>query len=382
MQLVRRLLGKYQKAKRIQNRKIKMDRGYIYLNKKSFIHNLEVLKNLSRKELCLVVKANAYGHGLEWAVKNANASGIKWFAVASVDEGMQVKKVYKESRVLLLAEPSKIQLENIKENDIDLTVYNESFIDTLIETGDEYSVHLKIDTGMHRLGCPPEKFYDLYKKIVDSDLNLIGICTHFPMADTDETETKKSIELFEKTISDIDSTNMLLHVDNSASTLYKLDNSFNMARVGIAAYGVQITAVENENELIPTMEIKTRISNLQVRKKGEAVSYGKAQRLSRDSIIATAPIGYGDGYPWNSFPDGKVIVNNQFCNLIGRVTMDQILFDVTDANVQIDDEVTVLGNSMDGKLNISVSDIAQWNKTIEWEILTNMSKRLERVEVE
>ena len=153
-----------------------MDRGYIYLNKKSFLHNLEVLKNLSRKELCLVVKANAYGHGLEWAVKNANASGIKWFAVASVDEGMQVKKVYKESRVLLLAEPSKIQLENIKENDIDLTVYNESFIDTLIETGDEYSVHLKIDTGMHRLGCPPEKFYDLYKKIVDSDLNLIGIC--------------------------------------------------------------------------------------------------------------------------------------------------------------------------------------------------------------
>ena len=379
---MRRLLGKYQKAKRIQNRKIKMDRGYIYLNKKSFIHNLEVLKNLSRKELCLVVKANAYGHGLEWAVKNANASGIKWFAVASVDEGMQVKKVYKESRVLLLAEPSKIQLENIKENDIDLTVYNESFIDTLIETGDEYSVHLKIDTGMHRLGCPPEKFYDLYKKIVDSDLNLIGICTHFPMADTDETETKKSIELFEKTISDIDSTNMLLHVDNSASTLYKLDNSFNMARVGIAAYGVQITAVENKNDLIPTMEIKTRISNLQVRKKGEAVSYGKAQRLSRDSIIATAPIGYGDGYPWNSFPDGKVIVNNQFCNLIGRVTMDQILFDVTDANVQIDDEVTVLGNSMDGKLNISVSDIAQWNKTIEWEILTNMSKRLERVEVE
>ena len=359
-----------------------MDRGYIYLNKKSFLHNLEVLKNLSRKELCLVVKANAYGHGLEWAVKNAKESGINWFAVASVDEGIQVKKVYEESRVLLLAEPSKIQLENIKENDIDLTVYNESFIDTLIEAGDEYSVHLKIDTGMHRLGCPPEKFYDLYKKIVDSDLNLIGICTHFPMADTDETETKKSIELFEKTISDIDSTNMLLHVDNSASTLYKLDNSFNMARVGIAAYGVQITAVENENELLPTMEIKTRISNLQVRKKGEAVSYGKAQRLSRDSIIATAPIGYGDGYPWNSFPDGKVIVNNQFCNLIGRVTMDQILFDVTDANVQIDDEVTVLGNSIDGKLNISVSDIAQWNKTIEWEILTNMSKRLERFEVE
>jgi len=359
-----------------------MDRGYIYINNSNLINNLNFLKVTTKKELCLVVKANAYGHGLEWAVKNAKKFGVKWFAVASVDEGIQVKKVFGDSRVLLLAEPSKTQLENIKGNVLDLTVYNESFIDALIETGDEYSVHLKIDTGMHRLGCPPEKFNDLYKKIISSNLNLVGICTHFPMADTDVTETKKSIELFEKTILDIDLTDLLLHVDNSASSLYNLENSFNMTRVGIAAYGVEITAVEHKNELLPIMEIKTRISNLQLRKKGDAVSYGKAKTLSRDSIIATAPIGYGDGYPWNSFPDGKVIVNNQFCNLIGRVTMDQILFDVTDVNVQIDDEVTVLGNSTDGKLNISVSDIAQWNKTIEWEILTNMSKRLERIEVE
>ena len=138
-----------------------------------------------------------------------------------------------------------------------------------------------------------------------------------------------------------------------------------MARVGIAAYGVQITAVENENKLIPTMEIKTRISNLQHRKKGEAVSYGKAKILDRDSVIATSPIGYGDGYPWNTFPDGKVIVKNQFCKLIGRVTMDQILFDVTGLDVKVDDEVTILGHSDDGKLNISVSDVAEWNNTIE-----------------
>ena len=155
-----------------------------------------------------------------------------------------------------------------------------------------------------------------------------------------------------------------------------------MVRVGIAAYGVEISPVESLNKLKPTMEIKTRISNLQHRKKGEAVSYGKAKILDRDSVIATSPIGYGDGYPWNTFPDGKVIAKNQFCKLIGRVTMDQILFDVTGLDAQIDDEVTVLGNSDDGKLNISVSDIANWNKTIEWEILTNMSKRLDRVEVE
>ena len=359
-----------------------MDRGFIYLNKTNFLNNLLYLKELTQKNLCLVVKANAYGHGIEWAVNSATKAGVAWFAVASVNEGIQVKKHAKDARVLLLSEPSISQIEKIRINNLDLTVYNESFINALIDNGSTFNVHLKIDTGMHRLGFSPEKFKDFFRRIQDSNLNLVGICTHFPLADTDEIETKRSIKLFENTIADIDSSNLILHIDNSASSFYNLDSSFNMARVGIAAYGVQITAVENENELIPTMEIKTRISNLQVRKKGEAVSYGKAQRLSRDSIIATAPIGYGDGYPWNSFPDGKVIVNNQFCNLIGRVTMDQILFDVTDANVQIDDEVTVLGNSMDGKLNISVSDIAQWNKTIEWEILTNMSKRLERVEVE
>ncbi len=359
-----------------------MDRGFIYLNKTNFLNNLLYLKELTQKNLCLVVKANAYGHGIEWAVNSATKAGVAWFAVASVNEGIQVKKHAKDARVLLLSEPSISQIEKIRINNLDLTVYNESFINALIDNGSTFNVHLKIDTGMHRLGFSPEKFKDFFRRIQDSNLNLVGICTHFPLADTDEIETKRSIKLFENTIADIDSSNLILHIDNSASSFYNLNSSFNMARVGIAAYGVQITAVDNENELLPTMEIKTRISNLQTRKKGEAVSYGKAQTLSRDSIIATAPIGYGDGYPWNSFPDGKVIVNNKFCNLIGRVTMDQILFDVTDADVQIDDEVTVLGNSMDGKLNISVSDIAQWNKTIEWEILTNMSKRLERVEVE
>ena len=359
-----------------------MDRGYIYVNKKSFINNLQYLSQVSKKKICLIVKANAYGHGIKWSVRNAKEIGVEWFAVASIDEGIQVKQEFKDSRVLLLAEPSVSQIDNILKNDLDITVYSDSFIDALIGTGYKYNVHLKIDTGMHRIGCSPEKFDYFLKKINDSKLNLSGICTHFPQADTNKGDTQKAIDLFKNTISNIDTGNLLLHVDNSASTFYNLDDSFNMVRVGIAAYGVEISPVESLNKLKPTMEIKTRISNLQHRKKGEAVSYGKAKILDRDSVIATSPIGYGDGYPWNTFPDGKVIAKNQFCKLIGRVTMDQILFDVTGLDAQIDDEVTVLGNSDDGKLNISVSDIANWNKTIEWEILTNMSKRLDRVEVE
>ena len=359
-----------------------MDRGYIYVNKNTFVNNLQYLKQVSKKKTCLVVKANAYGHGLKWSVGNAIKAGVEWFAVASVDEGIQVKQESKDSRILLLAEPSISQLDKILKNEIDITVYSDDFIDKLIDTGYEFNVHLKIDTGMHRVGCSPDKFNYLFEKINNSNLNLTGLCTHFPTADTSKADTQTFINLFKTTISSINTDNLLIHVDNSASTFYNLDETFNMVRIGIAAYGIEIAPVESENKLKPIMEIKTRISNLQDRKKGEAVSYGKAKILDRDSVIATSPIGYGDGYPWNTFPEGKVIVKNQFCKLIGRVTMDQILFDVTGLDVRIDDEVIILGNSDDGKLNISVSDIAMWNKTIEWEILTNMSKRLERVEVE
>ena len=193
-----------------------MDRGFIYLNKTNFLNNLLYLKKLTQKNLCLVVKANAYGHGVEWAVNCATKAGVAWFAVASVDEGIQVKEHAKEARVLLLSEPSISQIEKIRINNLDLTVYNESFINALIDNGSAFNVHLKIDTGMHRLGCSPENFNDFFRRIEDSNLNLVGVCTHFPLADTDEIETKRSIKLFENTIADIDSSNLLLHIDNSA----------------------------------------------------------------------------------------------------------------------------------------------------------------------
>jgi len=358
-----------------------MDRGYIYLNKKNFISNLNYLKDISQKTICLVVKANAYGHGIEWTVKVAESFGVNWFAVASVDEALSVRKFSPESKILLLSEPSVSQIDKILENKIDLTVYNEIFIQELINSGLPFNVHLKIDTGMHRVGCEPDKFGTLFSLIENSDINLRGVCTHFPVSDTNSESTNNSIALFKEIISNVDVSNLLVHVDNSASTFFNIDNTFNMSRVGLAAYGTYVSNENVKHELKPIMEIKTRVSNLQKRKAGETVSYGKALKLEKDSVIATAPIGYGDGYPWNSFPDGKVIVKNTFCKLVGRVTMDQILFDVTDLNVEIDDEVVILGKSEDSSLEITVSDIASWNRTIEWEILTNMSKRLERVEV-
>ena len=361
-----------------------MDRGYIYVNKNNFRHNINYLNNLTGSELCIVVKANAYGHGIDWTVNTAIESGVGWFAVAAIDEAILVRSISDNIRILLLSEPSMSELEKLATYNIDTTVYNESFIEALGESQHSFKVHLKIDTGMHRVGCSPDEFELLYKKISSfKNLALEGICTHFPVADTDEIQTNHSIKMFKDTISNIDIKNLLIHADNSASTTYNNEKIFNMTRVGLAAYGYSLSPVSVASKLKPVMEIKTRISNIQIRKKGESVSYGKAHILQKDSLIATAPIGYGDGYPWNSFPDGKVIVNNRFCRLIGRVTMDQILFDVTGMEVEINDEVTILGASLDSNIEISIKDIAEWNNTIEWEILTNIKdNRLNRVEIE
>jgi len=361
-----------------------MDRGYIYVNKNNIQHNIDYLNNLTGSELCIVVKANAYGHGIDWTVNTAIESGVVWFAVAAIDEAILVRSISDNIRILLLSEPSISELEKLATYNIDTTVYNESFIEALGESQHSFKVHLKIDTGMHRVGCSPDEFELLYKKISSfKNLALEGICTHFPVADTDEIQTNHSIKMFKDTISNIDIKNLLIHADNSASTTYNNEKIFNMTRVGLAAYGYSLSPVSVASKLKPVMEIKTRISNIQIRKKGESVSYGKAHILQKDSLIATAPIGYGDGYPWNSFPDGKVIVNNRFCRLIGRVTMDQILFDVTGMEVEINDEVTILGASLDSNIEISITDIAEWNNTIEWEILTNIKdNRLNRVEIE
>ena len=359
-----------------------MDRGFIYVNSKNLIHNLNTIEKNVNKKLCLVVKANAYGHGISWAVNNAIKCNVEWFAVASISEAIEVRNISKAVNILLLSEPSETEIEKVVENNIDLTVYNQEFINKLIESGSKVNVHLKIDTGMHRIGCEPEDFYNIYNLIINSDLNLRGICTHFPTADNDIEFTQEALEKFKNLVREIDTADLFIHVDNSASSFYNYDQFFNLSRIGIAAYGIPISAKNIELELLPTMEIKTRISNIQKRKIGESVSYGHAHMLERDSIIATAPIGYADGYPWNSFPDGKVIISNSFCKLIGRVTMDQILIDITDIDAKINDEVVILGKSKNKSISIEVEDIATWNKTIPWEILTNMSKRLERVEVE
>ena len=361
-----------------------MDRGNIYVSKKNLEHNLDYLRSINSKELCVVVKANAYGHDIGWTVRTAISSGVNWFAVAAVDEAILVRSISDDIRILLLSEPTSTELEKLAFYNIDTTVYNQKFIENLGNTKDSFKVHLKIDTGMHRLGCSPEKFETLYTKILSfKNLSLEGICTHFPVADTDTEQTSQSIEIFKKTLSNVNTDNLLVHADNSASTTYNNEKIFNMTRVGLSAYGYSVSPFDTDDKLKPVMEIKTRISNIQHRKKGEAVSYGKAHTLEKDSLIATAPIGYGDGYPWNSFPEGKVIVNNQFCKLIGRVTMDQILFDVSNLEIEIDDEVIVLGTSLDKSLSISIKDIAEWNKTIEWEILTNIKdNRLIRIEID
>ena len=130
-----------------------MDRGFIYVNSKNLIHNLNTIEKNVNKKLCLVVKANAYGHGISWAVNTAIKCNVEWFAVASISEAIEVRNISKAVNILLLSEPSETEIEKVVENNIDLTVYNKEFINKLIESGSKVNVHLKIDTGPSKARC-------------------------------------------------------------------------------------------------------------------------------------------------------------------------------------------------------------------------------------
>ena len=179
-----------------------MDRGYIYVNKANYLNNINYLNSLSDKELCLVVKANGYGHGVEWTVNTAIEAGVKWFAVATINEAIRVRELSDSIRILLLTEPSLSEVEKAASYNIDLTVYNDFFVDGLEKSGLSINGHIKIDTGMHRVGCEPKDFEKIYNQVQNAEkINLAGICTHFPVADIAKEPTDESIKLFISTFS-------------------------------------------------------------------------------------------------------------------------------------------------------------------------------------
>ncbi len=346
----------------------------------------------SRAAILAVVKADAYGHGFLEICRELERQGVDAFGVAFLAEAIQLRKSGIDKPILLLGGIYPGQEKKCVGFNISTTVFSLEQAKALdLAAGRLYRkalVHLKVDTGMGRLGIP----YDQIPAMLDAlkllpNLYLEGVVSHFASADElDESGqyfTRLQVERFEWVVQQIRRAKFApryLHIANSAGALLKDYPFCNLVRPGIALYGaLPSDDFQGRLSLRPVMRLKSRIAMLKWVEPGTTISYGRRFTASRRSLIASVPVGYADGYPRALTNKGEALVRGERVPVVGTVCMDWIMLDVTGLDgVMVDDEVLLMGEDQQGN-SIRAEELAKWAGTIPYEILCGISKRVPRV---
>lgn len=352
--------------------------------------NVAVLvKQAGRAELWATVKANGYGHGAVEVARTALSAGAHSLCVALADEAHQLRQAKIVAPILIVSEQPEVAFEQMLRDEVVATVYNEATINSYAAVaarlGVVGKVHLKVDTGMHRVGVPVASAMARVEQIIAAkSLQLDGVYTHFAAADLpSHDETAKQQRRFDDFVAELDRKKLrpkYVHTSNSAALLRSLNAVTDIARVGIAIYGI---APSNETETVarglrPAMSLHARVSHVQRLEAGEGVSYGLRTRLEKSANIATLPLGYADGVPrrlWSV--GGEVLIGGKRCPIVGVVTMDQLMVNCGEIDVKIGDQAVLLGAQ--GDEVISANEIATRLDTIGYEIVCGVSARVPRV---
>ena len=352
--------------------------------------NVAVLvKQAGHAELWATVKANGYGHGAVEVARTALSAGARGLCVALADEAHQLRQAKIVAPILIVSEQPEVAFEQMLRDEVVATVYNEATINSYAAVaarlGVVGKVHLKVDTGMHRVGVPVASATARVEQIIAAkSLQLDGVYTHFAAADLpSHDETAKQQRRFDDFVAELDRKKLrpkYVHTSNSAALLRSLNAVTDIARVGIAIYGI---APSNETETVarglrPAMSLHARVSHVQRLEAGEGVSYGLRTRLEKSANIATLPLGYADGVPrrlWSV--GGEVLIGGKRCPIVGVVTMDQLMVNCGEIDVKIGDQAVLLGAQ--GDEVISANEIATRLDTIGYEIVCGVSARVPRV---
>ncbi len=335
-----------------------------------------------------VVKADAYGHGMINCVEALLKAKPKphFFAVALLEEAFEFRKKFKSERILVFGKINEPYFKKIIEYNITPTFYELDLIEKYNRICKEFNTkgkfHLKIDTGMGRVGIDI-KYLDDFVQLIRRcrHVNLEGVYTHFANSDSKDKsfsyeQLKKfnyAIGLIKQEIKNV----RYFHCANSGAIIDIPESYFNFVRPGISLYGYYPSDETSRSiPLKPVMSIKTKLIYLKWVEKGTSISYGRTYITERRTQIGTLPLGYADGYNRLLSNKGKVIFNNKLFNVVGRVTMDQIMVNFEDENVTYDDEIIVLGSSENVKFD--ASDISKVINTIPYEVCTSISKRVKR----
>jgi len=373
-------------------------RTWIEINEQALVSNVNTLRSLLNRECRFnaVVKANAYGHGLEKVVSVLRRSGIDAFAVDNVNEALIVRQMMSEALILVLGYTLDSQLEEAVTANLHLTVYDSLRINRLEEIASKKStkahVHLKIETGTSRQGVLISDLPKIIFALQNSPhVSIDGISTHFAnIEDTkDSSYASQQLETFQTACEIINQANLsptLIHCASSAATILYPDTHGTMVRNGIATYGlwpsegVELATHKHQLgcSLTPVLSWKTRIAQVKSLPAGTPISYGLTERLKRNSRVAILPVGYSDGYDRRLSSVGETIVGGQRCKVLGRVCMNMMIIDVSNVpKVEREQEVILIGRS--GRHEISAEYLADLSQTINYEIVSRINPTLPRI---
>ena len=346
--------------------------------------------------VCAVIKADAYGHGATPCALSLEAAGAKWFGVTTTDEGMPLRSAGLQGRILLMTGFWRGEEAEVIRQNLTATVWEPWHVEVLGKAAEKLDappqpIHLKIDTGMGRLGVTLADLAPICRLIKrSSQVVLEGVSTHFASSEVlDAPQTQLQIENFEQALRVVEAEGLspsLCHMDNTGGIVARPDTWKNMVRPGIALYGYTLPLRKNEESvdgnpalrLRPALSWRTRIISIRQFDAGQSLGYGGSYKTTQPSRIAVLPVGYADGYRRALSNRGRVIVRKAYAPIVGAVSMDLTLVDVTNIpGVREGDDVLLIGSS--GSLKVDASELAELSGTVPYEILCGISKRVPRV---
>ncbi|NIM73324.1 MAG: alanine racemase [Gammaproteobacteria bacterium] len=364
-----------------------------YINLDNLAHNMRLLQeHVGKRPLWPAIKANAYGHDARIIGERLVSLGYDTLCVAHVSEAIELVEAGVQAKFIILSATLAESCEYLVAYGFEPAVCEIGLVEELArvaeKTGKKVSVHVKVDTGMGRIGIAPEDTATFLERCGELPaIRVRGLMSHFPRADeTDKSYSREQARRF-RTL--VDATRQygieVYHLANSAGIFDLPESCFDAARPGISIYGLKPSlemVSARVDELRPVLEWKTRITYLKEVPAGTGLSYGHTFHTDKPSLIATVPVGYGDGLSRLLSNNAELLVRNRRCPLVGRVTMDQSLVDVTALRqvVRLGDEVTIIGRQ--GGEVVSADELAQRVGTINYEIVTAIARRVPRISVE
>lgn len=348
-------------------------------------HNVRLLKPPTA-ELMAVVKANAYGHGDAAVARAALEAGATWLGVALVEEGIGLRNAGIDTPILVLSELPPGSERAALASGLTPTLYTSAGLARLAAVAGRRAtdVHVKIDTGMHRVGVyPPESTVAFVSEVARAGFGVDGLFTHFASSDEDEKTTRGQLERFLQVVEEVRAEGhapRLLHTANSAATILYEESHLDLVRPGIALYGLEpAPGIGADLGLHAALTWRSTVSMVKRLPAGERVSYGHRYRIERDANVATVPVGYADGYPRSVSSRADVLIRGRRCRVAGSVTMDQLVVDCGELDVSPGDEVVLIGRQ--GDEVVTAAELADRAGTIAYEIVTRIGERVPREHV-